>query len=64
MIYFAFHQSIGIPLAAATVAPLGLSGTTGKFILNQLLIFLLVVFICFIFDLIIRHTPLRFMAGK
>lgn len=36
----------------------------GKFVLNQLLIFVIVLFIYFVFDLIIRHTPLKFMTGK
>ncbi|MEE3481281.1 MAG: hypothetical protein VZQ80_04780 [Lachnospiraceae bacterium] len=64
MIFFAFHQSIAIPLASATVSRLGLGGSTGERIVHFFLVYALVLAICFVADLIIRHTPLMFMAGR
>lgn len=64
MIYFAFHQSIALPLAGAAVSRVGLGSSIGERIIHFLLVYALVLFLCFAADLIVRHTPFKFMAGK
>lgn len=64
MIYFAFHQSIAIPLASKEADSLMLGVSVGERLLHFLIVYALVILICFVFDIIIRHTVLKFMAGK
>lgn len=64
MIYFAFHQSIGIPLALGVVGRIPSRGTIQGRLMHFLIIYLLVIAICAGADAVIRHSPLRFMAGK
>ncbi len=57
-------KGIAIPIASAAVSRLGLGGSTGERIIHFFLVYGLVLLICFAADLIIRHTPLKFMAGR
>lgn len=57
MLYFAFHQSIGMVMGKDLLEQFGMSE-------NRFLLLLFVLVFCFLCDQVVRHTPLRFMAGK
>ncbi len=66
LIYFAFHQSIAIPIASYVISK---GQNYGIAILNNYWVylvidFLIVMFICACMDFVIRHTPLRYLFGK
>lgn len=61
MIYFAFHARIGVIVGNDLVRKIG---SLNSSILRILIIFVVAISICWLMDVVIRHSKLRFVAGR